>query len=119
MANVKYLHSTHIPNEDQRKERYDCMMSLAELKASGMTYTAMSKMFNISLKSISKQLKPYETKYADLVEANFARLEQSVQTVDLDYAYITDPRTVRREMYALQMGGKRIRNALEELADGA
>jgi hypothetical protein len=96
-------------------QREEYLMGLAQLKIEGMTYTRMEGFLGFPASQISKHVKPYLSKYRELVANNIAKLEQSLKQVDPDYAYITDPRTVHQQMCALLMGGDEIKSTLEQL----
>ena len=99
-----------------RDQREEYLMGLAQLKLEGMTYTRMEGFLGFPAAQISKYVKPYLGKYRELVEDNFAKLDQSLKQVDPDYAYMTDPRTVQQQMCALLMGGDEIKSTLEQLS---
>ena len=99
-----------------RDQREEYLMGLAQLKLEGMTYTRMEGFLGFPAAQISKHVKPYLGKYRELVEDNFAKLDQSLKQVDPDYAYMTDPRTVQQQMCALLMGGDEIKSTLEQLS---
>ena len=98
-------------------ERHRYLMGLARWKHEGMTYTAMGRLLNYPPTSISKYLKPFETAYRQHLDLQRTKLEQSLKRNDPDYDYLTDPRTVAQQMYALLMGGEEIKQTLNQLCN--
>ena len=98
-------------------KREEYLMGLARLKVEGMPYTRMEGFLGFPASQISKHVRPYVEKYHAFLNYNFDRLEKSLTTVDPDYQYMTDPRTVQQQMCALLMGGEEIKQTLEQLSD--
>lgn len=89
-------------------ERREYLMGLARLKYEGMPYVKIGSLLGgYSGSSVSKYVKEYVGEYRQLLDDNFAKLEESLKRNDPDYDYITDKRTVLQEMCALHMGVRR------------
>lgn len=101
--------------EHDQREEY--LMGLARLKLEGMPYTRMEGFLGFPASQISKHVKPYLAKYQQYLNNNRDMLEQSLKRNDPDYDYLTDPRTVAQQMYALLMGGEEIKQTLNQLCN--
>ena len=99
------------------KERNIKTRSLVEMRKSGMTYQMIASILGHNQSSISQYLKVYEAQYDQTVRDNIDKIRESISTVDPDYAYMTDPRTVMQNMSAMHMGREVMFEALNALAN--
>lgn len=100
----------------EERERY--LRGLAKLKVSGMTYVKIGSLLGgYSGSEISRQIKDYVVEYEQLLDRNFAKLEDSLKRNDPDYEFMVDPRMVTQEMCAMLLGGEEMKQTLEQLCN--
>lgn len=99
------------------KDRLSRTRSLVRMRAQGITYKLIGETLGYPPSQISKYLKVYERMYREEIASNFERLEKSLTTVDPDYAYMIDPRTVQQQMCALEIGREVFEDVLNQLAN--
>lgn len=114
MATVKHFYGYiyNLPHDERMKHTRE----LVKMRMGGMSYKAIADALGgYRPDKVAKYLQPYEQQYREEVETNFQRLKASVTTPDPDYVYMTDKRTVLREMCALTMGGAEVISVLGQL----
>jgi hypothetical protein len=95
-------------------------VELAEMVESGFSYTALHKKLDhrFSKSVVYKNIRRYVDARSEKREYHIRRFTARLQTkLDPDYEYITDPRTMHRELCALLMGGEAVFEALHQLEE--
>ena len=83
----------------------------------GVTYKQLGKEVGLSGNRVSQIVKPIERILVFKSQENFKKLEASITTPSDDLKYLLDERVILQETCALLMGGKKIKNVLNQLAN--
>lgn len=107
----KYYNFYKLQSEEQKA----LMFKMCRLRAQGHTYKSIGEVTDFLPRHVSKFIGAWNRRYREYVRCNEKKLLDSITTVDPDYAYETDKRTVMQQMCALVMGKQVFMPILEQL----